>query len=218
MMKILVGIPSTRRDERFIDSVQDFYRTVRKHELSFLWVHNKRLAEAQNEIAEAFLGGDSDYLLFLDDDHWGHTAQMLDILIGAQAMVATIRTFSRHYPYSCALLKKAVGGGVFSVEQADGYQEMDLTGFPMTLISRDLFAKIERPFFRETETCGRDWNTDIEFFERLEKVNVKPVGCFQHTLNHDKITPENVFEYRYQERLRENNIALFRLFRDHHGV
>jgi hypothetical protein len=50
-----------------------------------------------------------------------------------------MKTYSRHYPYACALLKKE-GNVVLPIEIAEGYVECDLTGFPMTLIKKDLFV------------------------------------------------------------------------------
>ena len=211
-MKILVGIPTIRYFHFFMESVEKFRRES-KHDLTLWWEKDKFLADAQNKIADEFLSKDYDYLLFLDDDHWGHTPEMLECLINANAYVATMKTYSRHYPYGCALIKKVGEGVVMPIEDGEGYREVDLTGFPMTLIRRDLFSKLDKPYFRATEACGRDWNTDIDFFERLEKLGIKPIGCFQHCLNHDKITQENVHEYRFKERKDNNNLAWFNLIR-----
>ena len=45
------------------------------------WTH---LPEAQNKIVDFLLSRDFDYLLFLDDDHWGHKLEMIDCLINAK--------------------------------------------------------------------------------------------------------------------------------------
>jgi hypothetical protein len=171
-------------------------------------VKDTYLPDAQNAIAKDFIQTGYDYLLLLDDDQWGHRPEMLETLINANTAVATIKTYSRHYPYMCALLKKE-GNVVIPIENGEGYVECDLTGFPMTLIRRDVFDKLDEPYFRPLEAEGRTWNSDVDFFERLSKVGIKPIGCFQHTLNHDKITQENVWQYRAEERLHNNNIAWF---------
>jgi hypothetical protein len=171
------------------------------------------LPDAQNKITADFLQGDYDYLLLLDDDHWGHTVEMVETLINANTYVATIKTYSRHYPYSCVILKRIPNNLVLPIETGEGYVECDLTGFPMTLISRGTFKHLEQPYFRPYEICGRDWNSDVDFFLRLGEKGIKPIGCFQHTLNHDKITEENVQQYRYDERFTGNNIANWRLLK-----
>jgi hypothetical protein len=173
-------------------------------------IKDKFLPDAQNLIARDFVSTGYDYLLLLDDDQWGHTPEMLECLINANTHVATMKTYSRHYPYMCAILKK-VGNVVFPIENGEGYVECDLTGFPMTLIRKDVFDLIEEPWFRPLEADGRSWNSDVDFFERLNNIGIKPVGCFQHCLNHDKITQENVYQYRADERLHNNNIAWFNI-------
>lgn len=199
MKKIFIGIPSIRRFEPFWESYKKFVVNAREfYEIESMVVTDKSLGIAQNIIADCFLDGNCEYLLFLDDDHWGHTVQMLDCLIDANSHVATMKTYSRHFPYACTLIQKTKGG-LIPIEHADGYREVDLTGFPMTLIRRDTFALLDRPYFREVEFCGRTWNTDEDFFERLNTKGIKPIGCFQYCLNHDIITPENVVKLRLQK-------------------
>jgi hypothetical protein len=172
------------------------------------------LPDAQNMIARDFIQSGYDYLLLLDDDQWGHTPEMVDTLIGANTYVATIKTYSRHYPYHCALLNIEKNNFVVPIENGEGYVECDLTGFPMTLISRETFELLNEPYFRPHEAEGRSWNSDVDFFERLRKVGVKPVGCFQHTLNHDKVTTDNVRELRREESFLRNNKVWDRLLKD----
>lgn len=169
------------------------------------------LPDAQNLITDSFLESDYDYLLLLDDDQWGHTLEMLETLINADTFVATIKTYSRHYPYGCSLLRKVGENLVMPIENGESYVQCDLTGFPMTLISRETFSYLKEPYFRPYEVNGRTWNSDVDFFERLNKVWIKPVGCFQHTLNHGDITEENVKQKRYDDRFTGNNIANWRL-------
>lgn len=214
MKSIYIGVCKTRDYKRFKESFHNFINEISSHySVCIRKVVDTFLPDAQNEIAKAFLDNNYDYLLLLDDDHWGHTKEMLDILVNANAYVATIHTYSRHYPYSSAILDKVGHNAVVPVEHAEGYRECDMTGFPMTLIRRDLFEKLEEPYFRPVEAEGRNWNTDIDFFERLGKMGIKPVGCFQHTLAHDKITKKNVWEYRHKERLENNNIAWYNILR-----
>ena len=213
MKRILVGICSNRHDDRFWDSFFKFIKECPRYDISASIIKDTFLPDAQNELAKQCIMAKYDYLLLLDDDHWGHTPEMLDCLVKADTHVATIKTYSRHYPYCCVLLKKGDWNTVLPIEDGKGYVKCDLTGFPMTLIRRDTFDILKEPYFRAVEAEGRNWNTDIDFFERLSEVGVKPVGCFQHCLNHDKITQENVFKYRYQERKENNNIAWFNLLK-----
>lgn len=214
MISIYIGVCKTRDDDRFKESFRNFIDSiVNKYSICQMIIRDTFLPDAQNQIAKDFLQTGCDYLLLLDDDQWGHTKEMLETLIEANTYVATIKTYSRHYPYACALINRLENGFLLPLENGKDYQECDLTGFPMTLIRKDTFEKLEEPYFRPLIDGGRDWNSDVDFFDRLNKVGVKPVGCFQHCLNHDKITKDNVIEYRHKE-CSENNNGLFRLLKD----
>ena len=212
MKSIYIGVCKTRKDIRFEESFRNFTDSIsRKYSVCQMVVKDRFLPDAQNMITKDFLSTGYEYLLLLDDDQWGHTPEMLETLINANTNVATIKTYSRHYPYGCSLLRDIGNNLVMPIENGEGYVECDLTGFPMTLISRETFNLLEEPFFRPLEAEGRTWNSDVDFFERLSIKKIKPMVCFQHTLNHDKITSDNVIDYRNKERFKENNIAWFNI-------
>lgn len=199
--KILVGVPSCREDNRFLDSLNNLLKQMHdNYEVTLLIEKWKGLAEAQNNITDYFLSKDFDYLLFLDDDHWGHTIEMVDTLIEANTYMATMKTYVRHYPYPIALFNineaRDYRSKYSGVENGFGYKEVDMTGFPMTLIKRDLFSKLSRPYFVGRDYGGRDWNTDIDFCEKIRSLGIKPVGCYQYCLPHGDITEDNVLEMR----------------------
>ena len=202
----------TRDNLKFKESFANFTNICSEYyNISTFKIENKFLPDAQNILAKYCIEQNHDYLLLMDDDHWGHTKEMLDCLINANAYMATIKSYSRHYPYVCTLMRK-LGKTYAGIEDGKGYQECDMTGFPMTLIKKELFLKLEEPYFRGRNDGGRDWATDREFCERIAQLGIKPVGCFQHCLPHDDITQENVFDKRYKDRLERNNIASYHLF------
>ncbi len=208
MKSIYIGVCKTRDDKRFEESFQNFTDSIcNKYSVCQMIIRDMYLPDAQNKIAKSFLQSNYDYLLLLDDDQWGHTKEMLETLLDANTYVATIKTYSRHYPYGCSLLRKVPPNLVMPIETGEGYIECDLTGFPMTLISRGTFDLLEEPYFRPHEVGGRTWNSDVDFFQRLNDKGIKPIGCFQHILNHGDITEENVRQKRYDERFTGNNIA-----------
>lgn len=214
MKKILIGIPTIRSFDPFWKSFDIFLSNAREfYDVDVLVIANKRLGEAQNEIVDFFMPRDYDYLLFLDDDQWGHTVQMLNCLIEADVPVAVMKTYARQYPYICTLLRYAKQDGMsIPIENGVGYEEVDVAGFPMTLIERDVFEILEKPYFREVNFLGRDWNTDVDFCERLDKVGIKPIGCFQYCLNHDIVTQENVYRLRAEGSRDAAQMAMLRAF------
>lgn len=200
MANILICVPSTREYAPFLESFSNFLEAIKKeHTICTFFVKDKLLVDVQNEVADKFLAGNWDYLLFLDDDHWGHTAKMLDTLINANAYMATIKSYIRHFPYMCALMKRLPNDLYIGIEKAQGYVECDVTGFPMTLIRKELFLKLEKPYFREFTEGARLWATDGDFCRRLGNIGIKPIGCFQHCLNHADITDENVVYKRLND-------------------
>ena len=215
MKSIYIGVCKTRDDEKFKESFRNLTDSIcSKYSICQMVIKDTFLPEAQNQIAKSFIESDYDYLLFLDDDHWGHTSEMVDCLIEANTYVATIKTYSRHYPYHCVILNTLNNEFVVPIEKGEGYVQCDLTGFPMTLIRRDVFDLLERPYFRPFEAEGRNWNSDVDFFNRLKKIGIKPVGCFQHTLNHDKVTKDNVHQLRRDEQFFKNNVVWGRMLKD----
>lgn len=200
---VLISACITRKGkelERFRKSLssmnfdlQDEYALATFHQV------DQDLPDAQNKIADFFLDGRYDYLLLVDDDQWGFTPEMFQCLMKADALVATMKTYSRHYPYACTLMRKINENVYVGIENGKGYQEVDMCGFPMTLIKRELFSHLEPPYFTPVEINGRDWHTDVPFFERLAEKGIKPIGCFQHCLNHAHVTEDNVWELRRKE-------------------
>ena len=53
------------------------------------------------------------------------------------------------------------------IETGDGYVECDLTGFPMTLISRETFNFLEEPYFRPYEAIGKNMEFRCRFFCKI---------------------------------------------------
>ena len=218
MKRIIVGVCSTRHDDRFWDSFFKFMKDCSvEYDINAIILKNQFLPYAQNSLADSMIMCRADYLLLLDDDQWGHTKEMLDCLINADAYVATMKTYSRHYPYCCALMAKLNDNGLYvGIENGEGYKEVDMCGFPMTLIKRELFEKLEKPYFTAVEALDRNWHTDLPFYNRLAEIGIKPIGCFQHCLNHDKVTQDNVMQLRDDEsRERNNRVLLDALFLKH---
>lgn len=183
-----------------MESFETFKNEIsKKHTILTFVVKDRLLVDVQNEAAQKFLAGNFDYLLFLDDDHWGHTPEMLETLINANAYMATIKSYIRHFPYMCALLRKTREDLYVGIEDGSGYMPVDATGFPMTLIRRELFSRLEQPYFREFMDGIRPWATDGEFCDRLRRIGIRPVGCFQHVLAHGDLTEKNILSKRLKD-------------------
>lgn len=206
MAKILTGIATVTPDKRFLETLPSFFRDAGKnHDIHDMWVWNKPLVEAQNEFAEETIKGGYDYLLTIEDDHWGFTSSMLDSCLIANTHVCGISYRSRHLPFMKIPMvysgtTDGNGNKLYDpIRHTAGYHESDLIGFGFTLIRSDVFRILDRPYFRlntERFVGVGPRATDIDFSTRLIEKGIRPVGCFDYTLNHREITEE-----RYKELL-----------------
>jgi hypothetical protein len=218
MAKILVGIASVTPDQRFLESLPLFFRSVdSRHQLDSHWVWNKQLDEAQNELAEKTLDGGYDYLLTIEDDHWGFTAEMLEALLKADTHFCGIPYRSRHYPFATVPMRyiktRDDGTRLFKGQLFDdGYHESDLVGFGFTLIRKDVFELLERPWFVFSHVdhagCGPN-ATDMQFSHRLQQKGIKPMGCWDYFLAHRDITKESFHDYQVAMIKRKNTAMSF---------
>lgn len=205
MAKILVGTPSVDPDSRFLGSLPLFlYEISKVHNVVHKFVCNKQIYEAHSELAEQAVDENYDYLLMVEDDHWGFTPQMLFDLIQSDKEVCGIPYYSRHAIYLMTTMRYAVerdddSKGNMStyheVHSGEGFEEVDLIGFGFTLFKTKTLSKMSRPWFRPT---GAQSNATDKFFaKKLSKeLGIKPYGCFDYVLPHRDITKENVQEFR----------------------
>lgn len=221
--RILLGIASITPDRRFIQSIGGFADGVARNlphiEIDYTsgWVWNRELVDAQNIFADVCINGNFDYLLTIEDDHWGFTWQMLQTCLDANTHISGIPYRSRHFPFEVVPMKLAKvhenGKHVFSGMNDNtltGYQEADLLGFGFTLIKSDIFRILDRPFFKlniENYPHSGPRATDIDFCMRLIKHGIHPIGCFQHRLNH-----RDIEESKYKEMLVQGILTQHSMF------
>ena len=219
--RILVGIATVKPDRRFLQSLPIFADQVARNlphvQLDYLWVWNKELVDAQNDFADKALELNYDYLLTIEDDHWNFTCQMLETCLNANTHVAGIPYRSRHFPFEVVPMRFAryENGvkrftGMNSEKLYQTYHEGDLIGFGFTLIKTEIFRIIDRPFFQLNIDLYKGAGpraTDIAFCDKLASKGIKPIGCFQHRLNHRDITEE-----KYKEMLVEGVLTQHSMF------
>jgi len=211
MAKILVGIAMWQPHKLFLESLPKFYSQIKhNHDVEIYVCSGMPLVDAQNEFAEYMLNNDHEYLLTLEDDHWGHTPEMLESLLNANTYMCGIRYYSRHPFYMCTLMKYSdCKGKSINKRYVDfpldtkGYHECDLVPFGMTLIKRELFTDVlDKPYFRlnhiydPIEGEYYTYGTDRNFCDRMIQKGIYPVGCFDHTLTHDDINDKTIWFYR----------------------
>lgn len=202
-MKIFIAIPSNRDYEPFWKSLDNFIHILKLQvDTQLSVIENKTIAEARNILVDEFLESDCDYLLFLDDDHSGHTLEMfnslLDPMINNNAAMCGIKCHTKLFPYFSNIAvysnvnEKELGiiegsGKYIPVDLDKGYGYVDLMGFGMTIVSKWVFKLLEKPYFVSQNNKGED----NYFCDNLIKIGIRPVGCFEHTLDHMGIGKHN---------------------------
>jgi hypothetical protein len=220
-IKILLSVPIFQPDPRFLDSFPKFLNELKQKEQHYkvevLQVGNSEkfpnLVSKQNYIAEYFLNHDFDYLLFVESDNWGFTLNMLKALLRANTDVCGQHYISRWFPYySCCMveLPDRPPTSRFGLHKDQtGYQYCDIVGYGMTLIKREVFNKLEQPYFRLNKYNGPDgYATDIDFCDRLKKAGLKIMGCFDYFLNHRDITQDTDLVAMRIKFLQDNKITM----------
>ena len=198
MARILIGIPSTRDYAPFRESLPVFLEDLKKkHSIRVFEVKDKNRDRAREEIANNFLLGIEDYLLFLDDDHSGHKAEMVDALLKPDEMFVSMKCYARHFPYqltTCSADKAFQDGSNLTVlKQIKGYSPCHFAGFGMALIKKEAFLKIDAPFFQCDKLGEKE---DSYFCKKLLEKGIQPIGCFDYTLTHDGIDESTILETR----------------------
>lgn len=199
--KILIGIPVYQADDRFLEALPKFIESCKEdYTLQCITVPNRTLVDAQNYIATYFLDNtDYDYLLLLEDDHWGHKKEMLDALVNKDVDICAMNYYSRYFPfYSCLMRRlpnRPVSGRYAGHSYTEGFYKVDLAGYAMMLIKRNVFEKLEKPYFRLNKyEPAHSYATDIDFCERVHEAGLDVWGCFDYVLAHRDITKENRME------------------------
>lgn len=218
-IKILVGYPTLNPDGRFLNSLSKFIKqSKKKYSIEVLPIVGKELVDAQNSIARYFLyNTEAEYLLLLEDDHYGHKVEMLDAMVKHNVEVTSINYYSRHFPYYSCLMRELSDRGqdarFAGLGYTQGFEICDLSGFAMMLIKRSVFKVLDKPYFRLNKFGGPgSYATDIDFCDRLKLAGVAIWGCFDYCLAHRDITPENRMEKLIEGmKLSRNNDILEKL-------
>lgn len=207
---IFVGIACHKPWREHTESLAAFLQECSlKYDIECLQVYGKQLVDAQNQIAERFLNSGKPYLLMLEDDNWGFTLEMLDALVDPGFYVCGMKYYSRHYPFVSMPLDffqhfqeeddKEYSMNILGHPEG-GYHTCGLTGFGMTLIKREVFAELEKPYFRlnilSHKSLRPSYATDQDFCKRLREKGILPVGCFDYCVTHRHLNDQTVKELR----------------------
>lgn len=190
--RLFIGVACHKPTAEFVSSLGEFLPQVReKYNVTYQEVWGEELVVAQNRIARSFVSSHTDWLLMLEDDHSGHTVEMVDDLVNSGHRFCMMRYHSRWYPYIVCGLNY---NNVNMFKPTDDYAPVELIGFGMTVIHRSVFDLLELPYFRTNDKYKGDYATDQNFCKRCLEVGVQPYICSKHCLTHRGINDDNCVE------------------------
>jgi hypothetical protein len=79
-----------------------------------------------------------------------------------------------------------------------GYHAVGLCCFGMTIIRREVFEELDKPYFQINKKGKRPhtYATDSNFFTRLRSLGIVPMGCFDYCVTHRHLNEETIDERR----------------------
>jgi hypothetical protein len=130
----------------------------------------------------------------LEDDHSGHTVEMLDDLINSGHRFVGIKYHARWYPFIVPFLRYEDSINIFRYGDEDKYIPVDLMGFGMTVIHRSVFDVIDAPYFEVNDSPKHTYATDRKFCKKVQQVGVQPYMCNKYCLKHRDIDDSNFMQ------------------------
>ena len=189
--KVLVGSACHKPHKEFTESLSKFLINCSlTYNIVCYQVFGKELVDAQNEIADVFIKSNYDYLLMVEDDNWGFTLEMLNALVKSDKPIIGIKYYSRHAPHVVLPMRPhptQMHKGMMELLGPTGIVTVYLVPFGMTLIKREVFSYLDKPYFalnEVTKDSPDQYATDHNFCHRLMMAGVALFGLYDYCLMH----------------------------------
>lgn len=126
------------------------------------------VGEMRTQLVDEALSIGCDAVAFIDDDHVFPMDALARLLSWDAPVVGALYPVRSDDHHSTALMRRQQGfrGLEQSELSRDGLISVDALGMGMTLIRRDVFETLPRPWFRVTHRHGRDVDDGMYFCEQ----------------------------------------------------
>ena len=193
--RLFIGVACHKPTAEFVSSLGLFLLKVReKYDVTYQEVWGEELVVAQNRIARSFISSHTDWLLMLEDDHSGHTVEMLDDLINSGHRLCGVKYHARWYPFIIPFLRYDDSINILRYDETEEYISVDLIGFGMTAIHRSVFDMIDVPYFEVNDKPEGTYATDRKFCLKAQKAGIQPYMCNKYCLKHRDVDDGNFME------------------------
>jgi GT2 family glycosyltransferase len=174
-LNIFVAVPMNRPIE--FRTFESFIRLANLrgiHNYSFGFTQNSLVYDARETLVDQFLKSECDAIMFIDSDMVFHP-QSIEILSKHDVPFVTAKAYKRVEPYQPCFYNKVElleDGNVYlesPVEYSKEIMEIQGAGMACALIKREVFERIEKPYFFPFPNVGED----LSFCLKLKNAGVK---------------------------------------------
>lgn len=201
-VRIKVGVPA--RDTvmtGFFHSAAMAIATAAAHpdiEISLSTSAGTLICDQRNGLAKTCVDGGYDWLLFLDSDMRFPADTILRLLSHQAPFVAANYTTRRAPAEPVAFKRIGTLEKLWTDEDSTGLEECAACGLGVALIHREVFEKMEKPWFLIPYLAEQDgnWGEDVWFCNQARKAG------FPIQIDHDlskEVTHIGLREYDYQD-------------------
>lgn len=124
----------------------------------------------RNNLVENALKTDCSHFLFLDGDELFPEDMMLKLLTHNKDIVSAYVCVKRHPEKPNAYIKH---NSKYMPYLGSGLEEVDAVGFGNILVKREVFEKMEKPWFAYEDSKTKITTEEIYFFEKAKKLGYK---------------------------------------------
>lgn len=171
MANIFVAVPINRPIEfRVFESFLTLANNNRKHNFTFGLTQNSLVYDAREHLTDLFLKSNCDAIMFIDSDMTFHP-ESIDYLYRHNVPYVCAKAFKRVEPYQPCFyttVRQEANGEVYlesPIEYGEGLLRIEGSGMACTLIRREVFEKIEKPYFFPKNGLGEDLSFCIKLKE-----------------------------------------------------
>lgn len=161
-MKIMIAVPINRPVEfRVFESFVRLANWRGKHDYYFAFTQNSLVYDGRETLVQQFLQSDAEALMFIDSDMTFHPVS-IEELEAHKMPIVSAKAFKRVPPYQPCFYSTVdvdSDGQVYlesPVEYGEGLLPVKGVGMACCLIRREVFEKIEAPYFFPTKNLGED--------------------------------------------------------------
>jgi hypothetical protein len=216
-IKIMIGIPMSRPIEfRVFESFVKMANQRGHHEYMFCMTQNSLVHDARESIVEQFLKSECEALMFIDSDMVFHPLSIY-YLERHKLPFVTAKAFKRVAPYQPCFYSKIEeqpDGKCYlesPVEYGEGLLPIDGAGMACCLIRREVFDKVQKPYF-----FPRDgWGEDLSFCYKLKQAGVQMY--VDTTLQFGHLAQVPIFEEDFKEYYNKHKHELGTLYVEDRG-